>query len=349
MQMNALLRLFLGLCLVFGVTSSVQAASLYIDPAFSNIYRGDEIKLAVRLDVDEATEECVNAVDGVITYSENLAPVDFSTGDSIFNIWVEQPVIDKENRTITFAGGIPNGYCGRVVGDPRLTNTIVELVFRSPGFSVGGGSVDDKAIVEFTEATTAYLNDGLGTKADLATYGAQIDLDKSAGGLVQDPWRTEVAADNVNPQEFSITLQKDTRAFSGKYFIVFNTTDKETGIDHYEVIEEPLSDMGAFNWGRANAPWLETRSPFVLRDQTLNSVIRVKAIDKAGNEYIATLIPNEDARGIPVGYFIIGAGMLLSLLLLFGIIFTSVRSWRKRKAIRKDLAEAALTDNETTT
>ena len=32
--------------------------------------------------------------------------------------------INKENRTVTFAGGIPNGYCGRVNGDPKLTNII---------------------------------------------------------------------------------------------------------------------------------------------------------------------------------------------------------------------------------
>lgn len=340
--MSVIFRLFLLVGFMVVGVHGADAASLYVDPAYSTIFRGDEIKLGVRLDVDEQAEECVNAIDAVITYTDNIQPVDVSIGDSIFSMWVEQPVINKEQRTITFAGGIPNGYCGRVPGDPRLTNNIVELIFRSPGFMVGSPSDLNAAVIEFGPETTAYLNDGQGTKADLATYGAQIELDKSAGSVMQDPWRTEVADDNILPQEFSITLQKDTRAFSAKYFIVFNTTDKETGIDHYEIIEEPLSEIGAFRWGRTDAPWITSRSPYVLKDQTLNSVIRVKAVDKAGNEYIATLIPNEDQRAIPTGYFIIAAGLLIILLMLVGIGITAWRT-RKRKEFHKQIA-AEVTD-----
>ena len=40
-----------------------EAASLYIDPGMTSLNRGDSITMSVRLDVDEAADECVNAVD----------------------------------------------------------------------------------------------------------------------------------------------------------------------------------------------------------------------------------------------------------------------------------------------
>jgi hypothetical protein len=327
--------LALSLLLFLGVIDA-QAASLYIDPAFGSLSRGDAVTLSVRLDTDEANEECINAVDGVITYSENITPVDVSMGDSIFSIWVEQPVINKENRTITFAGGIPNGYCGRIPGDPRLTNTLVKLIFRSPGFSIGGTSGSSTATVAFAPETSAYINDGFGTKAELAMYGTSLNLSDKAGATLQDAWREAVVTDTIAPEEFSIAIEKGETAFQGKYYIVFNTTDKQTGIDSYQVIEEPITSKWSFDWGRADAPWVTTRSPYILDDQSLNSVIRVKAIDKAGNEYIATLVPDESLRSTSTQDIIKYAGMGLLLLLVLAIIGTLTRVFLKRRKAKKE-------------
>ncbi|MCA9357228.1 hypothetical protein H6784_00505 [Candidatus Nomurabacteria bacterium] len=330
-----LVGIFLGS--IFLIPLYSEAASLYIDPAISTLNRGDSAKMVLRLDTDEAAEECVNAVDGVVTYSDNIEPVDVSIGNSIFNMWVERPVINKENKTITFAGGIPNGYCGRVQGDPRLTNIIAEIVFRSPGFSVGAGSnVENTATVDFTSSSTAYLNDGFGTKADLNLYGAKIELNKSAGATMINPWKDEIEADDILPEKFSISLQKDDKAFSGKYYIVFSTTDKQTGIDHYEVMEEPLTQFGSFQWGRADAPWLMVKQPpvHVLKDQSLNSIIRVKAIDKAGNEYIATYIPDDSLRTFSRSEFLVyGFGIAgLIIIIIVGLaVFTYVKKKRRSK------------------
>lgn len=324
-----------------------NAAALYMDPAFSSIGRGDALTVSVRLDTDEETEECINAVDGVIRYSEDIEPVDVSIGDSIFSVWVEPPKINKDERTITFAGGLPNGYCGRVQGDPRLTNNIVKLVFRSPGFSIGlNNTGTTTAKVEFTPETTAYLNDGFGTKAELALYGASIDLSDTPGVSIQDPWREAVVTDIIPPAQFSIEIQRDTVAFNGDYFIVFNTIDKQTGIDQYQIMEEPLSKFWDFDWGRADAPWVTARSPYVLEDQSLNSTIRVKAIDKAGNEYIATLVPSEDMRSVSTQDIIVWSGFGLLGLILLAIIVVIVRALLKRRK-QKKLSEAEDTNDET--
>ncbi len=319
-----------GVCLVvFTYASHAEAATLYIDPNAANLNRGDAITVAVRLDTDEAAAECINAVDGVLTYSETITPVDISIGESIFPVWVEAPIINTSNRTITFAGGIPNGYCGRVQGDPNLTNTVVELIFRSPGMSVGGGTEPKVATVQFTDQTTAYINDGLGTKASLETFGTTFSLSPEVGTQIVDTWRDEVQADSVPPEAFSITLERDEKTFDGKAYIVFNTTDKQTGISHYEVIEEDTNEVQLFRFGAANNPWERTRSPFVLKDQTLTSLIRVRAIDKAGNEYIATLMPDETMRAaapMSLRALLVGAGILLSIMSIVGMML-----WLRRR------------------
>jgi len=328
-------------CLLLGVLFFVKptlsnAAALYIDPAFSEINRGDSITMAVRLDVDEEAEECVNAVDGVLTYTSNIEPVDVSIGDSIFNIWIEQPVINRDNHTITFAGGIPNGYCGRVIGDPRLTNTLAKVVFRSPGFSVGGSN-DTVATVHFEDTSTALLNDGFGTKAKLLTYGAQITLNPKAGVTMSNPWQEEVSVDVIKPEKFSIELIKGDGNFSNKYYILFNTSDKQSGIDHYEVMEEALTQVGSFQWGRADAPWIIAENPpvYTLNDQSLNSIIRVKAVDKAGNEYLANLVPDESMRTLSqtqVFNIAVGGGFVVLVLVVGIAVIISVRKRRRRKA-----------------
>ena len=314
-----------------------QAATLYLDPGFTTLYRGDAVKVAVRLNVNQQAGECINAVDGVLTYSDNIQPVDVSLGDSIFSIWVEPPTINRENRTITFAGGIPNGYCGRVQGDPSITNTIAEIVFRSPGMVVGGVSGGD-ALVEFAPETRALLNDGFGTNAPLTTIGARFVMESTPGSTLEDPWRDAVAADTLPPEEFSITLVKDDLIHSQQYYIVFTTTDKQTGIAEYEVMEEPLEDFWAFRWGRTDAPWVRPtgQNTHVLQDQSLNSVIRVRAIDKAGTEYIATLVPEEALRTMSTQRllsYILYAAVGAVLLVVVGILVYVIQRRRTRRVV----------------
>src|SRR5262245_36451400 len=105
-----------------------HAALLYFDPPESSIFRGDTEPLRLRIDTDEG--ECINTVDVVIYYSPSIRAVDVSRGESILSVWVEEPHIDEEAHTITLAGGIPGGYCGRIAGDPKLTNVVADFAFR---------------------------------------------------------------------------------------------------------------------------------------------------------------------------------------------------------------------------
>lgn len=327
--MKGVIFLFTGAFFFVSLVPSVFAATLYLSPNSTSLNRGDSIKISMRLDVDQ--DECINAIDGVVHYSENIEPVDISRGASIMSIWVEEPIINRAEHTITFAGGIPNGYCGRIIGDPRLTNNIVDMVFQSPGFVVGNkqGTSSDQANIDITDATTVYLNDGFGSMAPLNRFGTTIALASRAGTTTLNQWGDIVDNDVLPPEQFSIALEQTKNAFSNQYFITFNTTDKQSGIDHYEVIEEPLKDFWSFSWGRTDAPWEEVRSPFVLNDQSLNSTIRVRAIDKAGNEYIASLVPDASKRSFTNVMWLMIGGALLIIILFVTLLTLFIRHRRK--------------------
>lgn len=312
-----LIFLFVGA--FFAVPENSNAATLYVDPFSTDVLKGDTVTVAVRLDTDES--ECVNAVDAVITYGEGIQAVDVSRGRSILSLWVEEPTINQDARTITFAGGIPNGYCGRIPGDPSLTNVIAELVFRAPGFTIGSRETDSVQVA-FGEQSRVLLNDGTGDEAPLRTVPGTLNLIQQVGTSTKDEWGDVVDQDNVPPQPFGMELVQNQSVFSGKYYIVFNTTDKQSGIDHYEVMEESRDDLYTFRWGRADAPWMTAESPYVLNDQDLRSIIRVRALDKAGNERIAVLIPDDAIRPVPL--------MVWVTLALAVLIALAVGAWAMR-------------------
>lgn len=322
---------------LFGGASFSEAASLYIDPYETEIYPGDSLSLAVRIDTDE--DECINVIDAVIEYDPELIAVDVSRGDSIMPIWVEDPKIDKVNRKVTFAGGIPNGYCGRIAGDPRLTNIIAELIVQAPTLSVSIGERDDIGEIKFAAETRVLLNDGQGTEAQLRTFGSKLLLNKNPRNEPLNEWNNRVAEDDTPPQDFSIALTSDESIYNGRYFITFNTTDKQSGIDHYEVMEEPIDDFNLFGWGAADAPWVVARSPYLLKDQSLNSTIRVKAVDKSGNEYVAVYVPEEGSRGYSDrdiargGMF--ASGLIIIMVTLFAIMYYrfTLRRYKKEDEI----------------
>ena len=316
-----MLLLCVGVLLVPG---SSDAATLYFDPAVAEINRGDTVTVAVRIDTDE--DECINAADVVVTYSDAVRAVDVSRGESIFNVWVEDPVIDAQARTISFAGGIPGGYCGRIAGDPRLTNILAELVFRLPGFNIGSGAEGSHAAITFTDASQVLLHDGRGTQAPLTLRAASLHISDTPGTALDNTWRLRVQDDDIPPADFSITLAKDPNAFSGNYFITFNSNDKQSGIAHYEVMEEPFEEFNLFAWERVDAPWVEATSPYVLTDQSLNSTIRVKAVDKASNETFALYVPDAALREISAQRMIgISVGVSLAVLLGAGMLYAMYR------------------------
>src|SRR6185436_14914843 len=103
-----------------------------------------------------------------------------------------EPQIDTKAGTVTFAGGTPGGYCGRIQGDPSLTNVIAKVVFTVTNASAGS------AVIRLTTASALYLNDGLGTKISPELGNTVIKLVSSATQS-ENPWLTQVKDDTTPP------------------------------------------------------------------------------------------------------------------------------------------------------
>jgi hypothetical protein len=134
------------------------------------------------------------------------------------------------------------------------------------------------ANLRFSKESQVLLNDGLGTPAKLTGKEAVFAVLPGISEVPKKEWQEELEKDNIPPESFEIEIHQDPSIFEGKYFIIFSTTDKQTGLDYFEVKE------GEKDWKRAE-------SPYLLEDQTLQSIIKVRAVDKAGNERIAEYIP----------------------------------------------------------
>jgi len=105
--------------------------------------------------------------------------------------------------------------------------------------------------------------------------------------------------DTMPPEDFEPKIAKDPTVFDGKYFLSFTTQDRTSGVDHYEIVEElrrgvlqPFITKLGKKEREPLKGWKIAESPYLLEDQSLQSKILVKAIDKAGNERIAKIIPS---------------------------------------------------------
>jgi hypothetical protein len=254
----------------------VEGAILYLEPSSGQYYRGDVFIVEARIDTEG---ECINAVKVDLSFPKEILEVlDFSQGNSILTLWVKEPTFSvvpcgKNNVScglVSFIGGIPGGYCGALPGELGKPNLLGRIIFRAIH--------ETEAKLEFLESSQILLNDGFGTPAKLITKGAIFTILPEKLETPKEEWKEELEKDNIPPEPFEIEIHRDPAIFEGKYFIAFSTTDKESGIDHYEVKE-------------GKRDWRKAESPYLLEDQSLKSIIKVRAVDKAGNERIAEYIP----------------------------------------------------------
>ncbi|MDD4902017.1 MAG: hypothetical protein PHE24_02670 [Patescibacteria group bacterium] len=327
---------------------SVKAATFYLDPPQKTIGPNDVIEVRVKVGVSSG--ECINAAQVGINFpSDILEFKDFNSGESFLTIWVQKPdqeALERVNREgkIIFSGGIPGGYCGVIPGDPGDSNILGSLIF-SPKNPI----VFHKAKIDFSSDTEAYINDGEGTRVSINAQGAVIEINEKIT-TSSDVWAEKIAADKIPPEPFVIEIDNSPRVANGRYFVVFSTVDKQTGVDHYEVLETKAQNLqekkeSAFERFIRQifrikevlpAGWVKADSPYILKDQSLNSVIKVKAVDRAGNERIveydnAALQSLKNPRSTNWRPIIaVGGGILVIIFVLVPIIVIL-----KRKAKNK--------------
>lgn len=229
------------------------------------------------------SDEPVNAWSGSVMLPESIQTWNIITADTITAIWQQRPTL--ENNQIVFTGGKPNGFKGD------------GILFQ---FVVGRGDW----FINFSPETTAYLNDGLGTKAELTLESLNYQLASDVP--------IKVRVDKEPPQPFSPVIYKDKDFFDGQPVIVFSARDFESGISHYEVRETTKKGVG--NWQIAESPYLI--NPDIRR-------IEIKAVDAFDNERISILNIKPEFLALK---------LVILIILVFGLIFLGyniIRRWKK--------------------
>lgn len=103
---------------------------------------------------------------------------------------------------------------------------------------------------------------------------------KLPGEEWSNPVTRRVMIDSTPPQNLELEVGQDPSVFGGEHFLSFSATDETSGIDYYEVKE-------------GNMNWEEGSSPYLLKNQELNQVILVRAVDRAGNSVEQRWEPQE--------------------------------------------------------
>jgi hypothetical protein len=253
-------------CVVAGVVclgSFSHAAQISFQAQRPEIAVGDTVTLRVLLDTQGAL---INAVDLGLIYPKIFSIKNISKSGSFIQIWVKEPNYNKDE--IFLSGGTPGGMTSQ---NALVATITLEAV------STGEGAIG------LSSSSSVLLNDGLGSSAPLSVETSKIHVvpkkpGKTPQSLTQDLAPGPRSTDTTPPRGFSLQVDSDTRLFGGKYFVSFLSTDSDSGVERYEVKE-------------GESPFAYARSPYLLSDQNLHSVIHVRAYDAAGN-YREETYPN---------------------------------------------------------
>ena len=242
--------------------SVVSAATITVEVTPPSLRVGDQAVVTFQL--ESMTEE-VNAVAGTIVIPASLAVREVRDGGSVMNFWVRRLTPDDS----AFSGVIPGGFQGERA---ELFSLVVEGVAEGTGnVSLQGGQV--------------LRNDGSGTAASLAVRPAIVAVTPALPAVTSAA--VPVVDDTAPPEPFTLQLGQAPGVLEGRWFVVFATQDKKSGIARYEVAE----------WRGKRLPpaeqmtWRLAERPYPLADQTRRSFVVVRATDRAGNTWVSVLPP----------------------------------------------------------
>ena len=297
------MKKFLLLVILIGI-SFVKAAVIEPKIDIKEIKKNNFLIVSIYLNTQF---EGINAVEVYVNFSDNLVFLDYLDGKSIITNWLEKPHLqsgDVRRPQLVFSGIIAGGIIGKNLN-------LVDLVFKA---KEGG-----EAKIEIDKKSKVLLNDGLGTETKLIALSNSFYISDIKG-------KPEIKIkDNFPPEPFKIYLAKNKEIFNGKYYIIFETKDKQSGIAYYEISEKPINFIFLAKPDIKELSFKKVESPYVLEDQSLRSYVVVKAFDKAGNERIEILPPQ---RILIVDDFIV---LLVCIVIVFLVLKLKIYAWCFRK------------------
>ena len=249
------------------IATPVLAVQLDFVSETTDINVGHKFWVDIMLDTQD---EIINAVSGTISYSQDkLRLIDFSNGDSIITLWLDQPNVDEDKAS--FAGVIPGGFSG--VLSPFYLGERAGKILSVKFEVIASGPLEIT-----TSDSEILLHDGLGTPASVVTNSFSLDASED---IIASPLKDDKIFDIDPPEPFTFQIISDEAIADDQFVVIFNTADKGSGIDYYEVQE-------------GKKAFVRATSPYILQNQHLNEAIVIRAIDKAGNIQASRVGPPKD-------------------------------------------------------
>lgn len=277
-----------------------QASQVFFEPAEITAPVNSISEIKVFLTAEKG--EDINALEINMEYPTEFVKLkDWSNGNSIISLWIKEP--KNNNGTFSFQGIIPGGY-------NEKKGLLMVLYFESLKEGDAEIAIKDDSLV--------LLNDGEGTEAKTLFSSAKIISESSAEGAP----RLEFT-ENIPPEPFTPIISHSDEIYGGNYFLIFSTQDKNSGINYYEVSE-------------GGEPFRIAQSPYLLRNQRLDEDIKVKAVDKAGNERMEMVAARQakkiKERKITEPELILLGILLLAVVVIFAkYVYTKIRRTKIKK------------------
>lgn len=227
--------------------------------------------------------ESVNAVEGIVQLPVDIVSIEaIHSGSSFVSVWLEKPALRAPDQ-IVFSGITPGGFRGD-------SGALFTIVVRGGSEGIGQISLADVQVLR---------NDGEGTVVPTTVVDSTVSVSKTAAVH-------SMLVDIDKPEPFQITLNKSENAYDGRRILVYLAQDKGSGVAYYKVCE------GLF------AGCVLSSSPYVLKRQGADSLIRVQAVDHFGNSRTAYLFTRE-------AVFRYALYLLVAILMCVGAGFILVR------------------------
>ncbi len=251
---NKLLTLIILSILFFLPVKQAFAAALNFNLSVADGHVGlDQMfKVSVTLDPEG---QLVNSLEAQIYYPHDLLKLSaIEDGSSLITMWLVPP--REDNGLISLSGMAPRGFSGHITDldySKLSPGDVVTLVFEPIKAGLATISASSSRVL---------LNDGLGTQASLKVGSAVISI-----GDYEDKF--VISSTDTTPPDFIYAEAHYDSALGGQY-LFFEASDKDSGIDHYEINEDGV--------------WQTAESPYLIKQNV--GVYYIKAIDRAGNETI---------------------------------------------------------------
>lgn len=243
------------LCLWLALPVISRASEISFETTKNTVAPNEDFIVQVFFSPDAVS---VNALEGTILFpSDSVDLKEIRDGNTSVNFWVEKPHSDRVGA-VTFSGITTGGF-------PQAKNALFSMIFHAK--QAGTGTF-------LLEHVQAFKNDGTGERTTVS--GNPFSFFVSTTSDVSAPDDLTIV-DTEGPEIFKPYIGSDPEIYSGKYFLVFSTKDKGSGVDHYEVKEG--------NWGK----YVIAENPYLLADQSLHKKIYITAIDKNGNKTTVSL------------------------------------------------------------